>query len=141
MIAFEKQISKVSVKIKDYYIDNDVYTTKQILHKLQTDKQTLRACGVSAHHQNGIPENSIKNISKKIRIYMFHVWLRWPDIQDKTLWSLAMEYAVYVHNHIPKIYDGRSFIEYWIRYVLVIKDSMAMVLFIVIYMLYFSWIG
>ncbi len=72
MIAFERQASKVGVTVKGYHTDNGVYTAQQILHKLQTDKQTLRACGVGVHHQNGVPENSIK----KIRIYMFYAWLR-----------------------------------------------------------------
>ena len=31
--------------------------------------------------------------------------------------------------------------EYWIRYLLVMKDSMPMVLFIMVYILYFSWMG
>lgn len=31
--------------------------------------------------------------------------------------------------------------EYWNRYLLVMKDSSPMVLFIIAYMLYFSWIG
>jgi hypothetical protein len=35
----------------------------------------------------------------------------------------------------------RALREYWIRYTLVIKDSMPMVVFIIVYMLYFSWIG
>jgi hypothetical protein len=31
--------------------------------------------------------------------------------------------------------------EYWNRYLLVMMDSMAMVLFIIVYILYFSWMG
>ena len=31
--------------------------------------------------------------------------------------------------------------EYWVRYLLVMKDSMPMVLFIIVYILYFSWMG
>ena len=31
--------------------------------------------------------------------------------------------------------------DYWERYLLVIKDSMPMVLFIVVYIMYFAWMG
>ena len=39
------------------------------------------------------------------------------------------------------IVQTRLLREYWNRYILVIKDSMPMVLFILAYMLYFSWMG
>ena len=68
---------------------------------------------MGAHHQNGIAENSIKNITRKARIYMFHAALRWPSWFDKSLWPLAMNYAVHMHNHMPRRQDSYSPIELW----------------------------
>ena len=115
MISFEREAAEIGVAIKGYNTDNGVYTAKALISKLQQDKQTLRASGVGAHHQNGVAENAIKNVSKKARIYMFHAALRWPKMFDKTLWPLAMSHAVYLHNHIPKMHDGISPIEHWTR--------------------------
>lgn len=39
------------------------------------------------------------------------------------------------------IFTIRNIRDYWMRYLLVIQDSAPMVLFILAFMLYFSWIG
>ena len=33
---------------------------------------------------------------------MLHAAVRWPDMADATLWPMAVEYACYVLNHVPK---------------------------------------
>jgi hypothetical protein len=42
---------------------------------------------------------------------MLHAALKWPDQYDKTLWPLAMTYAVYLHNNTPRTQDGLSPLE------------------------------
>ena len=113
MLSFEREAAEVGVDIKGYNTDNGVYTAKQIMNKLQTDKQLLRLSGVGAHHQNGVAENTIKNVSRKGRIFMFHAALGWPDKFDKTLWPQAMSHAVHLHNHIPKRPHGLAPTEIW----------------------------
>ena len=115
MIAFERESTEVGINIQGYNTDNGVYTAKTLIHKLQSNNQILRLSGVGAHHQNGVAENAIKNISKKARVYMFHAALRWPDKFDKTLWPLAMNHAVHLHNHTPRQHDGLSPVEIWTR--------------------------
>ena len=34
--------------------------------------------------------------------------LRWPDYIDKSLWIMAMAYAVHLHNHTTHIYSSMS---------------------------------
>ena len=50
-------------------------------------------------------------------------------------WVAAFIRPVYLIVTIRLIRD------YWERYLLVMTDSMPMVLFIVVYILYFSWMG
>ena len=71
--------------------------------------------GVGAHHQNGAAETAIKNISRRARIFMFHAALRWPAQFDKTLWPLAMNYAVHLHNHTPQRRDLLTPVSLWTR--------------------------
>ena len=111
MIAFERESTEVGINIQGYNTDNGVYTAKTLIHKLQSNNQILRLSGVGAHHQNGVAENAISNISEKARVYMFHAALRWPDKFDKTLWPLAMNHAVHLHNHTPRQHDGLSPVE------------------------------
>ena len=113
MMALQREAEQLGFSIKGYNTDNGVYTAQQILQQLQHNNQTLRLSGVGAHHQNGVAENGIKNITRKARIYMFHAAVRWPSRFDKSLWPLAMTYAVYMHNHMPKQSDGLSPMELW----------------------------
>ena len=46
---------------------------------------------------------------------MFHAALRWPEHYKKTLWPLAMTYAVHLHNHTPRRQDGLCPIEIWTK--------------------------
>ena len=44
---------------------------------------------------------------------MFHAALCWPERHDKTLWPLAMSYAVNIHNNTPKRIERQSPLEMW----------------------------
>ena len=44
---------------------------------------------------------------------MLHAALKWPDQHDKTLWPLAMSYAVTLHNNTPRSVDGICPVEIW----------------------------
>ena len=75
--------------------------------------QGLRLSGVGAHHQNGVAESNIKSITYKARALLIHAALRWPEVSDKTLWPMALEHAVYLHNKTPKMENGLSPEELW----------------------------
>ena len=113
MLTFEREAAQVGITIEGYNTDNGVYTSKEIMGKMMDDKQTLRLSGVGAHHQNGPAENSIKNITRRAQIAMFHAALRWPEKYDKRLWPLAMSHAVHIHNHTPRRSDKYCPIELW----------------------------
>ena len=115
LLAFERESAEVGVHIKGYNTDNGVYVAKEIIKKLHNSNQTLRLSGVGAHHQNGVAENAIKNISRRARIAMFHAALRWPNKFDKHLWPLAMNHAVHIHNHTPRKLEKLTPMELWTK--------------------------
>lgn len=85
------------------------------MNKIHDDKQILGMCGVGAHHHNGTAENAIKNISRKARIYLLHIALRWPEGFDKTMWLFSMMYTVYMQNHMPQTNDCLSPAKLWTK--------------------------
>ena len=115
MLGFEREAQDLGIEIKGYHTDNGVYNSKQIMNQIRDNQQILRMCGIGAHHQNGAAENAIKIITRKARIYLLHMLLRWPEHFDKTLWPFAMTHAGYLHNQIPKMNCGSSPVELWKR--------------------------
>jgi hypothetical protein len=57
--------------------------------------------GVEAKWQNGVAEGAIGLAVSRARTMMLHVSLHWPDVDDETLWHLALNHAAYLHNHTP----------------------------------------
>ena len=39
---------------------------------------------------------------------MLHAAIRWPENADTSLWPMAVDYAVYIHNHLPRRDTGLS---------------------------------
>jgi hypothetical protein len=101
--------------VKTYHTDNGVFTSKEFMAELFEKGQGIRYCGVSAHFQNGVAENAIKNVTTRARTMMIHAALRWPDCTDRDLWPLAMSHAVYLHNVAPSQTTGQSPISLFTR--------------------------
>jgi hypothetical protein len=57
--------------------------------------------GVGAHHQNGVAERAIQTVMWKALTMMIHLQLFWPDHFAVNLWSFAVTYATWIHNHTP----------------------------------------
>ena len=112
--TFEREALQVGVLVKNYQTDNGVYTAKEFLRVLHENGQGIKHSGVGGHHHNGAAENAIKNTTRRARSMMIHAALRWPDQAQKDLWPLALDHAVYLHNHTPQVDLGhRSPEEVW----------------------------
>jgi hypothetical protein len=61
----------------------------------------MKLSGVGAHHQNGIAERAIQTVMWKARTMMIHLQIMWPDHFQANLWSFAVTYATWLHNHTP----------------------------------------
>ena len=112
-LTFEREALQVGVQVKDYQTDNGVYTAKEFLEELTKEGQGIKHSGVGGHHHNGVAENNIKTVVRRAQTMMIHAALRWPEAAEKELWPLAMDYAVWLHNHLPDQSTGLSPEEVW----------------------------
>jgi GAG-pre-integrase domain len=99
--CFETLASSFGVTVKGYYADNVPFNSAEFKVELTSKGQTIDLSGVGAHHQNGVAERSIKTITSLARSMLLHMTFHWPFQADLQLWPFALEYAVFLWNHIP----------------------------------------
>jgi len=104
-----------SVTIKKFHTDNGIFASAAFKEDCNLKKQKLTFSGVGAHHQNGVAERNIKTISQWARASMLHAAHSWPDVASIKLWPQAVDYAVWVFNHLPNLEVGVSPNELWSR--------------------------
>ena len=63
MNAFERDSMSHDVQIKHYHADNGRFADTSFKDDCDNKLQQLTFCGVGAHHQNGIAERSIKELT------------------------------------------------------------------------------
>jgi Reverse transcriptase (RNA-dependent DNA polymerase) len=113
---FEEVARDSGVIIQKYQSDNgSAFTSGQYTQHLTEFKQVTRFAGVGAHHQNGIAERNIQTIMSMARTMMIHAAIRWPETTDTCLWPMAVDYAVFIHNHLPNKHSGLSPIDLFTR--------------------------
>ena len=64
--------------------------------------QTITFCGVGAHHQNGVAERHIRDITESARTMLLHATHRWPKTITSNLWPQALKHAMNVRNVLPR---------------------------------------
>ena len=86
------------------------------MNVIASSNQDIRFSGAGAAHSNGVSERGIQHITRMARTMMLHAALRSPqDTITANLWSMAMDYAVWVWNRIPNRVTGMSPLELWTR--------------------------
>ena len=99
--AFERLLHSYGVTVKSYHADNGLFDTKAFRANIQTSHQNLTFCGVNAHHQNGIAERRIKDITEGARTALLHAAHRWPQAISPALWPAALKHYVNTRNSLP----------------------------------------
>jgi hypothetical protein len=61
--AYECCLALLGVESKGYHADNGQFADKCFRDKCTSSNQTINFCGVGSHHQNGIAERKIKDIT------------------------------------------------------------------------------
>ena len=90
-----------------------MYTAKEFGESLEHFDQKITHRGVVGHHHNGVAKAKIGSILQRARILMFHAALLWPEMENKALWPMVMQHAVYLHNHTPSSETRLAPIELW----------------------------
>ena len=113
---YEAMCRDVGVAPQSYLSDNGKpFTSKEFAASLSNLHQQSSFSGVGAHHSNGKAENTIKRIMAIARTMMIHSAIHWPSVADSSLWPLAVEYAVYLHNHVPHVSNGLAPVDIFTR--------------------------
>ena len=101
---------------KGYHTDNGIFNSSEFMEELLKKQQNTRLSGAGASHQNGAAERA-KNTVVTIASNLFmHAALICPeDTLSTDIWTMAMDYAVWVYNRTPDMQSGLSAIEIWSR--------------------------
>lgn len=108
-IAFEEWLWEVArVSVKHYQSNNGDFTTHKFTEACAEDKQTQSFNGVGAQHQNAEAEWAIQMVMYMAQSFMIHAALNWgkDKSDDITLWSFAVDNAVWLYNRIPQRFSG-----------------------------------
>ena len=104
---FEWMCLDAGVIPQEYLSDNgSAFTSKEYMTHLRQFSQISRFAGVGAHHHNGVAEHVIQTIMSIARTMMLHAAIHWPDMADPSLWPMAVQHAVFLHNHVPSPSTG-----------------------------------
>ena len=104
---FERMCLDAGVIPQEYLLDNgSAFTSKEYMAHLRQFSQISRFTGVGAHHHNGVAERAIQTIMSIARTMMLHAAIHWPDMADPSLWPMAVQHAVFLHNHVPSPSTG-----------------------------------
>ena len=88
--AFEPVSAERGVITKGYHVDNRRYAEHIFENNCHAKMQHLTFCGIGAHHQNGIAEAKIKQLTLGSRTMLLHVQRLWPEHNSTMLWSFAL---------------------------------------------------
>ena len=98
--SFERLADLHGVKIKAYRADNGRFADTAFKDDCLCQQQKLTFCGVGAHHQNGIAECAIHNLTEISRTMLLNGIRLWPGIISIILWPLALKHAADRHNQL-----------------------------------------
>jgi hypothetical protein len=103
--AFERFSRERGVSIRHYHCDNGVFASRAFRAEIERCGQSITFCGVGAHHQNGVAERRIQDLSDSARAMLAHAAHRNPAITAH-LWPFALRHASYVRRLMPR--EGHS---------------------------------
>ena len=96
--AFERLAATYDVRISRYRADNGRFAERAFKQAAQQANQSLTFTGVGAHHQNGIAERRIRDLSDQARTMLLHAQFRWPEAVGSILWPFALKMACELRN-------------------------------------------
>ena len=107
--AYERFATIHGVKLKRFHADNGIFAENAFREVIaESPGQSITYCGVGAHHQNGLVERHIGNLTFGGRAGLLHAQRRWPQAIGTILWPFAWKVHERKYNHFNLDNDGRS---------------------------------
>ncbi len=91
--AYECFLSSIGVTAKAYHANNECFADKGFKDDCAASKQSITFCGVGSHHQNGIAERKIKELTLGDWTLLLHAKRMLPEYISTILWPFALKCA------------------------------------------------
>jgi hypothetical protein len=88
---FEHRCAVRGIKVQRYHADNGRFAEPAFQADCKRLGQKLTFCGVGAHHQNGVVERKIKDVTLAARTMLLHAIRFWPEYISIILWPFAVK--------------------------------------------------
>ena len=82
-----------NVKVNDYHAANGRFAERSFTNDCKESTKRITFCGIGAHHQNGIAENTIKKLTLISWTLFVHAQNYWPEYISTMLWPFALKSA------------------------------------------------
>jgi hypothetical protein len=106
--AYEKFLALLGIDSKAYHADNGRFADKGFRDYCTQSNQIITFCGVGSHHQNGIAEREIKDITLGGRTLLLHAKRMLPEYISTILWPFAVKYYEDQMKKLTFQSDGRT---------------------------------
>ncbi len=70
--TYKRFLSSIGVSLKAYHADNGQFADKRFCDDCTSCNQVITFCGVGSHHQNGIAEQKIKELTLGGQTLLLH---------------------------------------------------------------------
>ena len=106
--AYERFLASLGIDSKAYHADNGRFADKGFRDDCTHSNQIITFCGVGGHHQNGIAERKIKDITLGGRTLLLHAKRMLPEYISTILWPFAVKCYEDRMNNLTFRADGRT---------------------------------
>jgi Integrase core domain. len=96
--SYEHLMKTKDVTVKRYHCDNGAFANSKYREDGKIHGQEITFCGVGAHHQNGIVERRIKDLTESARTLLAHGMRMFPEAVKPILWPFALKAAERTRN-------------------------------------------
>ncbi len=106
--AYERFLSSIGVTAKTYHADNFRFADQGFRDDCNLSNQVITFCGVGSHHQNGIAEQKIKELTLGAWTLLLHAKRMLPEYNSTILWPFALKCAEDRLNNLVHCADGQT---------------------------------
>lgn len=111
--AYERNAGTHGVQVRGYRADNGRFAEEEFRKEVNRCMQEITFCGVGAHHQNGVVERMIKDLTLTTRTLLLHAKRHWPEMITTMLWPMALKAAEERLNHLSLDMNGETPLSKW----------------------------
>ncbi len=106
--AYEQFLLNLGVTSKAYHADNGHFADKGLCDECTSCHQVITFCGIGGHHQNGIAEQKIKELTLGAQTLLLHAKQMLPDYISTITWPFALKCCKDWLNNLTHCADSRT---------------------------------